>query len=306
MPFLEIGVEKARGASYARRAMWKLRPLEVRELVVGDSLGPYWLEALLGEGGMGLVFKAVRAGDGAVVALKVLKMDLTHDDVYRQRFVHEARSAAEVQDPHLVPILDAGEADGRDYLAVGFVDGRTLDETIAEEGPLPIEKTLGVAADMGAGLDALHGAGIVHRDIKASNIMLGQDGTAMLTDFGLAKGRAYTVLTKPGQVMGTLDYLAPELIRGQKAAPASDIYAMGCTIYECVAGKTPFGDRSVFQVGMAHLEDVPSDPGTGRGDWSPALSRALLSALEKDPARRPETATAYANMLSVAAKEGSG
>ena len=226
MPFLEIGVEKARGASYARRAMWKLRPLEVRELVVGDSLGPYWLEALLGEGGMGLVFKAVRAGDGAVVALKVLKMDLTHDDVYRQRFVHEARSAAEVQDPHLVPILDAGEADGRDYLAVGFVDGRTLDETIAEEGPLPIEKTLGVAADMGAGLDALHGAGIVHRDIKASNIMLGQDGTAMLTDFGLAKGRAYTVLTKPGQVMGTLDYLAPELIRGQKAAPASDIYAI--------------------------------------------------------------------------------
>ena len=142
----------------------------------------------------------------------------------------------------------------------------------------------------------------MHRDIKTSNILLDEQGTALLTDFGLAKGRAYTALTKPGQVLGTLDYLAPELIRGEQATAASDIYAFGCVVYECVAGKPPFGHKTVFEVGVAHLEEEPADPGAGRRDWSPALSRPVLQALAKDPALRPPTATAFATMLQVAAR----
>ena len=137
----------------------------------------------------------------------------------------------------------------------------------------------------------------MHRDVKPSNIMLREDGSAALTDFGLAKGAAYTVLTRPGQVLGTLDYLAPELVRGEAATPASDVYALGCVAFECLAGTPPFADRSLFGVGTAHLEDDPPDPP------APAdVARVLLRALEKEPAARPPTATMYAHLLRAAAK----
>jgi len=276
-----------------------------RELGVGDSLGPYRLDELLGEGGMGLVFKAVRESDGETVALKVLKLDLTGDEVFRRRFEQEARAASEVREPHLVPILEAGEADGRSYLAVGYVEGDTLDERLRRDGPLGLEETVRLVTDVGMGLDALHDKGVVHRDVKASNIIIAQqDGTAMLTDFGLARGRAYTVLTRPGQVMGTLDYLAPELIKGRPATSASDIYALGCTVFECIAGQPPFADRGVFKIGLAHLEEAPPDPGAARDDLPPEFGRAVLQALEKEPERRPETATAYASLIQAAAEVG--
>jgi serine/threonine protein kinase len=278
--------------------MSALRPTE---LVVGDTLGPYRLEALLGEGGMGLVFRAVREPDGQVAALKVLKLDLTEDAIYRQRFVHEARSASEVHHPNLVPILDAGDVGGRSYLASAYVQGRSLEALIGEAGPLAVKDVVRVVGEVAAGLDALHEQHLVHRDVKAANILLAEDGAAMLTDFGLAKGRAYTVLTRPGQVMGTLDYLAPELIRGQPATPASDLYALGCVAFECAAGKPPFSDRSVLAVGMAHLDEEPPDPGTGRTDWPPALSGAIVAALEKEPDDRPPSAGAYAEGLRAAA-----
>jgi serine/threonine-protein kinase len=140
----------------------------------------------------------------------------------------------------------------------------------------------------------------VHRDLKSSNVLL-ENETAMLTDFGLAKGAGYTVLTKPGQVMGTLEYMAPELIRGEPATRASDLYALGCMVYECAAGKTPFGDRSLFEVGIAHLDEEPSDPGADRSDWPEPLSVAVLEALRKEPDLRPGSATAYADLLERAA-----
>jgi serine/threonine protein kinase len=269
------------------------------ELASGDLVGRYRLESLLGEGGMGLVYRAVR-DDGEVVALKLLKVDLSGDDVYRQRFRQEARAAAAVQNPHLVPILEAGEAAGRDYLAVAFVDGDTLEKQLHSEGPLSVDATVNVARGLASGLDALHGAGIVHRDIKASNIIIDREGAALLTDFGLAKGRAYTVLTRPGQVMGTLDYLAPELIRGRPAQPASDVYALGCTVFECVTGRTPYADKSLFQVGLAHLEEPPPDPASLRPELPEAFARAILAALEKEPLDRPPSASAYADMLASA------
>ena len=275
---------------------------EAREVQVGETLGRYRLESLLGEGGMGLVFKAVR-DDGTIVALKLLKLELSDDDTFKQRFKQEARAAAEVQNEHLVPILEAGDADGRDYLAVGYVEGATLEDVLSEKGPLPPDAAVKVATGIAAGLDALHAAGIVHRDIKASNIILRSgDGRAMLTDFGLAKGRAYTVLTRPGQVMGTLDYLAPELIKGRPAGPATDIYALGCTVFACVTGRTPFADKTLFEVGLAHLEEPPPDPDGLRAGLPPGFSAAVLAALEKEPERRPATASDYAALLQAAAE----
>jgi serine/threonine-protein kinase len=256
---------------------------------------------VLGEGGMGVVYRALH-DDGSVVAIKVLRSELASDDLYRQRFAREARAASEVDHPHLVPIVETGQVEGRPYLAARYVAGRSLAELIESEGRLEIQDVLRVAAQVGAGLDALHRSALIHRDVKPSNIMLDEKGTALLCDFGLAKGRAYTILTRPGQVMGTLDYLAPELIQSGKAGAPSDIYALGCVVFECLAGTPPFGNLNPFRVGVAHLQEQPPDPCAGREDAPAALSWAVLRALEKDPALRPSTGTAYAHLLSLAVR----
>jgi serine/threonine protein kinase len=279
--------------------VWGRKRSEGEDLKPGDRLGPFRLQSVLGEGGMGIVFHAVREPAGDDVALKVLRRELTHDETYRRRFTHEARAAGEVRHRHLVPVLDAGEADGRTYLAVALVSGQSLADRIEKEGPLPLREVVSLTSQVAAGLDALHQRDLVHRDIKPSNIMLDREGSAAVTDFGLAKGRAYTVLTRPGQVMGTLDYLAPELIRGQPATPASDIYALGCVVFECLTGHAPFAEKTVFQVGTAHLEETPRDPSADRDDAPEGLGWAVLRALEKDPAARPPSVKAYAQMVAV-------
>ena len=270
---------------------------------VGQRLGPYRIEGLLGQGGMGIVFRALH-DDGRTVALKVLRDELAADDGYRQRLAHEARAAAEVDHPNLAPVLEAGEADGRLYLAVRYVDGRSLAERLAVGGPLAVGELVRLAADVAAGLDALHRRGIVHRDVKPANILLAADGTAVLGDFGLAKSRAWTVLTRTGQVLGTANYLAPEVIRGQSATPLSDLYGLGCVLFECLAGASPFAGRGVLRVGMAHLQEEPGDPAAGRDDVPPALAWTVRQALAKDPADRPPSAVALARMLRLAAAEG--
>jgi serine/threonine-protein kinase len=271
------------------------------ELGIGDVLGPYRIEGRLGEGGMGIVFRAVREPDGEPVALKVLRPELSHDQTFRRRFVHEARAAGEVAHKHLVPIVDAGELDGRSYLAVAFVAGRTLEARLQDPGRIPIDEVVRMVAHVGAGLDALHRGGIVHRDVKPSNVMLDEEGSARLTDFGLAKGRAYTVLTRPGMVMGTLDYLAPELLRGVEAGPASDLYALGCMSFECVVGTPPFGNRSMFDLANAHLNEAPPDAASLRPDLPAGVGFAIAQALAKEPDKRPPTGTAFANLLAFGA-----
>jgi len=255
------------------------------------------VENELGRGATGVVFRA-RAANGELVALKVLNSALAGDAAFQARRARELRIAKEVRHEHLVSILADGEADGQPYLVLELLSGGSLAERL-RPGPLRLDGMLRVIAEIGAGLDALHRQGIVHRDVKPSNIMLRENGSAALTDFGLAKGAAYTVLTRPGQVLGTLDYLAPELVRGQPATPASDLYALGCVAFECLAGHPPFSDRSLFGVGTAHLEEEPPDP--------PApveVSWALTRALQKNPADRPPTATTYAHLLRAAAGWG--
>jgi serine/threonine protein kinase len=259
------------------------------------QLGEYELEQKLGEGAAGVVYRA-RAPDGRVVAIKALSPALAADDAFRARFAREARVAQQVRHRHLVSIVEQGDADGRPYLVLEYMPGGSLGDRLMRS-TLGLEEMLRVVAEVGAGLDTLHRQDLVHRDVKPSNIMLREDGSAALTDFGLAKGAAYTVLTRPGQVVGTLDYLAPELVRGDAATPASDVYALGCVAFECLAGRPPFADRSLFGVGTAHLEDDPPDPP------APAdVAWVLLRALEKEPKARPPTATTYAHLLRAAAK----
>jgi serine/threonine protein kinase len=292
--------ENADGQPVAILARVSTEPAKA-ELRAGDTLGPYRIDALLGEGGMGAVFRATRTDTGELVALKVIKLELAADTIYQQRFLHEARAAAEIEHRHLVNVLEVGEAEGRQYLSMPLMEGHTLEDRIAESGPLPVADAVRLAEEVGAGLDALHEREVIHRDIKPSNIMLAPDGTAALTDFGLAKGTGYSRLTQPGQIVGTLDYLAPERIRGEDATPASDIYALGCVTFEAVCGKAPFAHKSIMQVAFAHLEETPPNPCAERTDASQAFSEAILSALAKSPSDRPATATEYAARLRAAA-----
>lgn len=236
---------------------------------------------------MGCVFRATRSGDGRVVALKVVKEHLSADETYRRRFLHEARAAAAVEHPHLVGVVEAGEVDGRQFLAMAYCEGETLDHRVRETGALSAAAVVRLGVEVGGALAALHGAGLVHRDVKAANILLGAGGAATLTDLGLAKGEGYSVLTAPGSIVGTIDYLAPERIHGETATPASDVYGLGCVLVEALTGQPPFGGKSMMEVAFAHLEAVPEDPAATRDDVAPGIGAAVLATLAKSPSERP-------------------
>lgn len=251
---------------------------------------------------MGAVYRATCVDTGQAVALKVIKSNLVGNEESQRRFAHEARAATQVSHRHLVELLDFGEWPGGRYLVMRYVPGPSLEQLIDAEGALAVERVTRMAAQVASALDALHSAGVVHRDVKAGNILFDPDGSANLTDFGLAKGSDFTNLTRPGAVVGSIDYLAPERIRGAPADAASDIYALGCVVYEALAGKPPFAGRSLFEVAGAILSDEPPDPCAGRARVPSQLSAAVLMALAKDPGRRPPTATAFANLLTVATR----
>jgi serine/threonine-protein kinase len=253
---------------------------------------------------MGLVFRARRETDGESVALKVLRDELAEDELYRRRFEREARIASELVNEHVVPVVDFGEASGRLYIAALYVRGVSLSERIASQGVLSLTDALRLVTDLSDALEALHAGGLVHRDVKPANVMVDEDGVAALTDFGLARGVADTVLTKTGVVVGTVDYLAPELIRGQQADHSSDVYALGCLLYESLAGAPPFADRAFVETLLAHVQDEPRDLREVRADLPENVSWTVLKALAKNPAERPETASAYARLLRASAKSG--
>jgi serine/threonine protein kinase len=267
---------------------------------VGTSFGEYVIDALIGVGGMGKVYKA-NATDGTAVALKVVKTDLARDETFRRRFRREARIAQTVRNPHVVPVRDTGEIDGLPYLAAEFIDGVTLDAKLAQEGPLDLAVTVRICAQVADGLQALWEAGMVHRDVKPGNILLDHAGNAYITDFGLAKDTEGTVLTRPGQPLGSMDYMPPEQIRGEPVTGAADIYSLGCVVFECLEGRPPFADREGMRVLWAHLQEDPPDLSAQRADLSPEFTQALNAALRKEPAERPRTSREFARSLSEAA-----
>jgi serine/threonine protein kinase len=265
-----------------------------------ERFGQYQIEALIGVGGMGKVYRA-RAGDGTAVALKLVKDDLARDETFRRRFQREARIAQTVRNPHVVPVRDTGEIDGLPYLAAEFIEGTALDQKLEREGRLDLATIVRICADVADGLEALAEAGMVHRDVKPANILVDLSGKAYITDFGLAKDHAGTVLTRPGQPLGSMDYMSPEQIRGQPVTSAADVYSLGCVAFECVTGQPPFSDRDGMGVLWAHLQDPPPDPRVARGDISLQFADALNSALQKEPGDRPRSTSDYARSLSDAA-----
>src|SRR5882757_5248295 len=266
---------------------------------IGTMFGAYHIDSLIGVGGMGRVYRATVGGDD--VALKVVKEDLARDETFRRRFRREARIAQSVRNPHVVPVRDTGEQGGLPYLAAQFIDGVALDRKLELEGRLDLAATVRICAQVANGLNALWEAGMVHRDVKPANILLDRTGNAYITDFGLAKLSDGTVLTRPGQPLGSIDYMPPEQIRGEPVTGAADTYSLGCVVFECIDGQPPFADRQGMRVLWAHLQDEPPDPSAKRGDIPVEFVRALKAALRKNPTERPRTSIDYARSLSRAA-----
>jgi serine/threonine-protein kinase len=272
--------------------------------LVGTSFGNYAVEGLLGQGGMGKVYRAT-APDGTAVALKLVKEDFARDETFRRRFYREARIAQMVKHPNVVPVVDTGEQAGLPYMAQRFIKGESLDDKLKRDGPLDVATAVQICTDVAAGLEALWSAGMVHRDVKPGNILLDESGQAYITDFGLAKDTQGSLLTLPGQALGSMDYMAPEQIRGEPVSAASDIYALGCVMYECTCGRPPFADVQGMRILWAHLQDEPPDPAGIRNDLPTEFARTLMVAMAKDPQQRPPSAGDYARMLAEAAKSGS-
>jgi serine/threonine protein kinase len=264
----------------------------------GDSLGPYRITRVIGRGRMGIVFEGVEDG-GVPVAVKVVTTELSQDDVFLRRFRREVKAAQKIEHPNVVPVLDDGVEGGLPYLVQRLIPGGSLAERVAD-GPLPMENAVKLLAGAAAGLDALHQAGLVHRDIKPANILLDGD-TPYVSDFGLAKDSQASNLTRPGQALGSLDYMSPEQIRGEDVSPATDIYSLGCVMFEVLTGTPPFGGRPSMRVLFAHLQEPPPDLTTQRRDITPPVARAISRALEKEPGDRPSSATDYVTGIARAA-----
>jgi serine/threonine protein kinase len=264
----------------------------------GDSVGPYRITRVIGRGRMGVVFEGVEDG-GEPVAIKVVTTELSQDEVFVRRFKREVAAAQTISHPNVVPVLSSGEEHGLPFLVQQLIPGGSLADRI-ERGRLDIPTTVRLLTGPAAGIDALHAAGLVHRDIKPANILLDGD-TAYVSDFGLAKDSQASNLTRPGQALGSLDYMAPEQIRGEDVSPATDIYALGCLVIECLTGTPPFGGRPSMRVLFAHLQEPPPDVSESRSDISAATAKAINRALEKEPEDRPASATGYIQSIARAA-----
>src|SRR4051794_1483672 len=251
---------------------------------IGEELAGYKIEAVAGRGGMGVVFRAEHLHLNRIVALKVLTADLAGNRSFRPRFVRGAQPAARLDHPNIVPVFDAGEADGLLYIAMKYIDGVDLGHVLDAEERLTPQRTVDLLADVADALDISHGAGLVHRDVKPGNVLV-DNIRSYLTDFGLTKRIASrTALTAVGRTVGTAAYLAPEQIRGQDVDARTDIYAFGCVLYECLTGDVPFIRDTDMAVLWAHLEQDPESP-SGR---VPELPKSLDDVFAQALAKRKE------------------
>jgi serine/threonine-protein kinase len=251
--------------------------LEPQPRLLGAELAGYRLIAEIGRGGMGVVYRAEHLHLGRPAALKVLTPGLASDASFRERFVRESRTAAGLEHPNIVTVYDAGEADGLLYMAMQYVDGSDLAKLLAS-GPQDPERAVSILGQVASALDAAHARGLVHRDVKPANVLT-QGDHAYLTDFGVAKRTADTALTGAGQLVGTMDYLAPEQIKDGPLSPATDVYALGCVLYHCLTGKPPYHDAEPAAVLYAHLDAPPPRPSRERpglpGGFDAVIARAM-------------------------------
>lgn len=250
--------------------------------------GRYRLGVRLGRGGMGEVYRATDELLGRPVAVKVM-LPVVDTLASEERFRREARAAAKITDPHVVAAYDFGPHGDGFYLAMELVEGPTVSEALREYGPFPPERALDLIRQAAGGLAAAHRCGVVHRDIKPGNLLLSADGQLKITDFGIVRllQDSTTTLTSTGQIVGSSHYLAPERITGKPAQASSDVYALGCVLYQMLTGKPPFVGDEPAAVMYQHLQAEPARLSELRAAICPDLEGLLFWMLEKDPAQRP-------------------
>jgi serine/threonine protein kinase len=251
-------------------------------------LGDYRIEGIVGVGRMGVVYLAIDRITGRAIALKVLREDVAIDPVYRERFRREGTLLAQLNHPHVLPIHAMGEIDGDLYIATRLVSATLRNAIIA--GPIRVDHAMTILSCVASALDAAHSLGIVHRDVKPANVLIDPGPQVYLGDFGLARDPEGEALTAPGQVLGTIDYMAPELLDGDGIGPATDIYGLACLAVETLTGAVPFARDTDAAVMYAHIVDPPPSVSERRPELPVALDDVLAAGMAKDPDERPPSA----------------
>ncbi len=267
----------------------------------GTPFGRYRLVSLLGRGGMGEVWRAYDTSMNRVVALKVLPPAFADDEQYQVRFRREAHMAAALDEPHVVPIHDSGEIDGRLYVTMRLIDGKTVNELL-ENGPLAPQRAVSIVEQIAAALHAAHKVGLVHRDVKPSNILVTDDDFAYLIDFGIARVAGATKLTGTGATIGTVAYMAPERFSTDTVDARADTYALACVLCECLTGIQPFPGESVERQLAGHLTMPPPQPST----MQPGVPRQMDQVVAKGMAKNPDDRYATTKDFAAAARAALG
>ena len=253
--------------------------------MIGKTILHYKIVEKLGEGGMGIVYKAQDTKLDRFVALKFLPQHLSQDDESKKRFIHEAKAASALDHPNICTIYEIGKTDGEMFIAMEYIDGELL-QAIIERGPLPIDEALTIVHQIAEGLQIAHEKKIIHRDIKPANIIITDKGHVKIVDFGLAKLAGHTMLTKEGTTLGTASYMSPEQTQGAKVDHRTDIWALGVVVYEMVTGKQPF-EGGYEQAVMYSIMNEDPEPITGLRTGVPMeLERIVSKALKKNPSER--------------------
>ena len=272
----------------------------------GRQIAGYQIEQELGRGGMAIVYRARDVNLGRIVALKILAPQLASDDSFRQRFIQESRAAAAVDHPHIIPVFEAGKADGELFIAMRYVSTGDVRTLLDASGALPVSRAVAIVAQVASALDAAHAHGLVHRDVKPANILLaqsadGQSDHVYLSDFGLSKqSLAPTGLTAAGQFLGTLDYIAPEQIEGRPVDGRADLYALACATVEMLTGTPPFRRAENIALMYAQLSEPPPLLRERRPELPAAVDVVMGRALAKAPADRYATCMEFAAALRTA------
>jgi serine/threonine protein kinase/tetratricopeptide (TPR) repeat protein len=264
-----------------------------RVLEPGDVLGTrFRIDSLLGEGGMGRVYKATDLDLGRDIAIKVLLSELTNDAQVIQRFKHELLLASKISHKHILRIHDLAEADGVKFITMAYVEGRDLNQVMKTEHPLPLERCLKFSRQLCEALAAAHAEGVVHRDFKPHNVLVANDDNAYVSDFGLATSfeTAKMGMTRSGAIVGTPKYMSPEQVEGGTVDQRSDLYSLGLVMYEMATGEVPFAGESTWQVMYQRVKEKPKDPKLVKPDLPDWYARLIMHCLEKDPAARYQNA----------------
>jgi tRNA A-37 threonylcarbamoyl transferase component Bud32 len=261
----------------------------------------YEVDKPLGRGGMAQVFRGTDRVLGRTVAIKVLDQKHRNDAKFVTRFRREAQAAAGINHPNVVSVFDTGSEDGLHYIVMEYVDGETLDDVLAREKVLPPERVVAIAEPVARALEAAHQKGMVHRDVKPGNIMLDRSGTVKVVDFGIARAAADDTLTQTGIVLGTAAYLSPEQAQGVAVDPRSDVYSLGCVLYEMLTGRKPFTGDSALAIAYKHVREDPTPPSQVNPDIPTELEAVVTTAMAKDPAQRFPSGGAMQEALSAAA-----